>query len=446
MIQSAIYTKSYSNHEIQHIQCVTAENWNDLFFLQPQTSDDAFDQVVQLYRDYIVPRYGKLLRTFLLFHLPTQTDFNLSHQYGLIHYYQTEALLSDCFRARIHYGNHRLLIDDALTESIFASLNDAGCTAVVPGSLPGLSILPVANTLGFLSRQRPAPKLCVNASFFTMNPLDITSPFDQIGTTFGLCVKDGIILYPPLFNREAFLLHNDGSITIQPLSLTAITVEIDGIQYRHGENAVFYSRPACTHTPKGGFDLVISGNRLSAVAEGGRTPVPSSGFIIHTSARPSLSEHPIVSFHGLEDIQFGIQCGNSAIIQGVKTDDFRSSFHDIRKPWIHLYPPTFYPMHFAKDRAPRILFGADQQSKPMILWLEGAGKYGYAPGKESCGATLKEAADIAAEFGMVNGIHLDGGGSAQILRNGTRELLVSDRDPTTFQEVERAVSMAIQIQ
>jgi len=103
-------------------------------------------------------------------------------------------------------------------------------------------------------------------------------------------------------------------------------------------------------------------------------------------------------------------------------------------------------MHFAKDRAPRILFGADQQSKPMILWLEGAGKYGYAPGKESCGATLKEAADIAAEFGMVNGIHLDGGGSAQILRNGTRELLVSDRDPTTFQEVERAVSMAIQIQ
>ncbi len=81
----------------------------------------------------------------------------------------------------------------------------------------------------------------------------------------------------------------------------------------------------------------------------------------------------------------------------------------------------------------------------MILWLEGAGKYGHAPGLDSCGATLNESADIAEQFGMVNAIHLDGGGSAEILLKGKRSLSVSDRDPQSFAEKERAVSMALRI-
>ena len=443
MVQSVLHTMHRPGNEIQRIQCVTAERWEDLFFTEPKSSPDAFDQMVQLYRDYIIPRYGRFLHTFVLFHLPEQISFHLSHQYGSIHYYQTGPLLADCLSDRMRFHNQILETDDPLTQSIFASLSNAGCTAVVSGSRRGLSVLPVADTLGFLSRQRPALKCQVNASFFTMNPTDITSSFDQLGTAFGCCIKDGVILYPPLFNREAFLLHKDGSITIEPLSLSAIEVEVDGIRYRHGENARFYSRPQHIRTPNGGYDLVITGNRLCALAEGGRTSVPSSGFVIHTRARPVLQEQPTVSFHGLEQIAFGIQCGNSVIRNGIPTNRFRSSFHDIRRPWTPLYPPTFYPVRFDTDRAPRILLGADEHSKPMLVWLEGAAKYGHIPGADSCGATLKEAAEIAADLGMRNGVHLDGGGSAQILLNGNRQLQLSDRDPDTFQEAERAVPLAI---
>ena len=70
---------------------------------------------------------------------------------------------------------------------------------------------------------------------------------------------------------------------------------------------------------------------------------------------------------------------------------------------------------------------------------------GYQPGNGSCGATLAESADIAVQMGMFNAVHLDGGGSAEILLNGTKSLAVSDRDPETFAEKERAVSMALKL-
>jgi exopolysaccharide biosynthesis protein len=50
---------------------------------------------------------------------------------------------------------------------------------------------------------------------------------------------------------------------------------------------------------------------------------------------------------------------------------------------------------------------------------------------------------VAKDAGMFNGIHLDGGGSAQILMNGKRSLHLSDRDAQTGKEIERAVPMAL---
>jgi exopolysaccharide biosynthesis protein len=43
---------------------------------------------------------------------------------------------------------------------------------------------------------------------------------------------------------------------------------------------------------------------------------------------------------------------------------------------------------------------------------------------------------------MVNGVNLDGGGSAQILVNNKRSLMISDRN-TDFTESERPVPMGL---
>ena len=78
----------------------------------------------------------------------------------------------------------------------------------------------------------------------------------------------------------------------------------------------------------------------------------------------------------------------------------------------------------------------------MLVWAEGAGKLRYTPGKDSCGASLSEMAELCSSLGMRNGINLDGGGSAQILLDGRRSLCISDRNPDNT-EAERAVPAGI---
>ena len=52
----------------------------------------------------------------------------------------------------------------------------------------------------------PEAEMKVNASFFIMDPIDCATIYDQVGTTLGLCIKDGVIQNPPLFLREALLV------------------------------------------------------------------------------------------------------------------------------------------------------------------------------------------------------------------------------------------------
>ena len=79
----------------------------------------------------------------------------------------------------------------------------------------------------------------------------------------------------------------------------------------------------------------------------------------------------------------------------------------------------------------------------MILWAEGAGKLGYTPGEDSCGASLSEMAELCSAMGMVNAVNLDGGGSAQILLNNRRTLLISDRNAPENTEAEQPIPLGL---
>ena len=184
---------------------------------------------------------------------------------------------------------------------------------------------------------------------------------------------------------------------------------------------------------------MIVGRRVAAVKDGGGTPVPASGFVLALPEGGRAEAGAEVVFSGMEDVAFGIQVGNSILIDGKKTARFRSPFFDIRKVWTTAFPPSLYPLDFDKARAPRIALGTDREGHGMIAWLEGRGKFPDPGYRESCGASLKETAEICAELGMYNAVHLDGGGSAQLLIGGGRSLRISDRDPETKAEAERAV-------
>ena len=304
--------------------------------------------------------------------------------------------------------------------------------------------LPVSDNFGFLSRSQTSASVMVNASFFIMDRFDCGSIFDAIGTPVGLCLKNGRIINPPLFNRETLLV-KDNDITIRPVSLSEIKVRIGTNEFTDSVNCRYYSRPDFHKTDKGGTDLIIAGNKLVAIKEGGGSIIPSSGFVIKTDRLPELTSHD-VSYSGLEKCSFAIQVGNSAIIDNQPTTDFRSGFYNLKKLGSVSYPPSMYPLNYRKDRAPRILLGADDKGRPVIMWLEGKGKFGYQKGIESCGASLSEAAEICRRLNIRNAINLDGGGSAQILIRNQRELKVSDRDPSDFSEMERAVPNGLMIE
>ena len=179
--------------------------------------------------------------------------------------------------------------------------------------------------------------------------------------------------------------------------------------------------------------MVVIGRRVAAVRDCGG-PIPASGFVLRPKGESKAVPGSLVTYRGMEDVAFGIQVGNSIVIDGKKTEGFRSRFYNIRHLERVPFPPSLYPMDFIKARAARIALGADKDGKPMLLWAEGAGKLRYTPGSDSCGASLSEMAQICSELGMVNAVNLDGGGSAQILLNNKRNLLISDRNAAQHRE------------
>ena len=204
-------------------------------------------------------------------------------------------------------------------------------------------------------------------------------------------------------------------------------------------------------------DLV--GNRVVAVKNGGSIEIPTSGFVLQIPKKAALSPGSDVSdaeecfiepgadviYHGLEGVRFGIQVGNSIVRDGIRTKNFISKFYNIKQLGSVPFPPSLYPLDFEKARAARMALGADRDGKPVIFWAEGAGKFGINAENDSTGASLSEMADIAIALDLIDVINLDGGGSAQILLDNERSLMISDRKKEDNSEAERLVPIGLMV-
>lgn len=289
--------------------------------------------------------------------------------------------------------------------------------------------------IGFISEEESKARLKVNSSFFIFDYFDVASDYDVFGRPFGLCIKNGEVINPPLFHREALLVHKDNRVEIKKVELEDLKINIKG---------KIYQRPDYRKTPfSKNKDVVIIKDEVVYIHKGGNTMIPTSGYIINTSDDVSVGDKIIYS--GMEDIVFGIQCGNSIIIDNVKTLDYISSFHHLFSLGKNKYPPVHYPHDFNLDRAPRIALGESELGKPLIVWVEGASKMKHIKGEDSCGASLLEMANILGDLKIRNAINLDGGGSAQIEYKGKRSLLISDRNFKDNSESERPVPIGIKV-
>lgn len=436
---SELFIYRRENGEHQRVQAVTADNWEALEFFAPEPSASAFGQFCSIYRNYLVPACPWIFRNLILFCLPqpeAEPPATLKHLGSVC---APEIIAAETLRSGVTMQRGNPFFKNKEAAELWNRLESAGCLQVIRGKLPGMQVIPVAGRAGMLSESEPAAALKVNSAFFIMDCFDAATPYDLVGIPFGLEVRSGLVTRPPLYEREALTVRKDGTIAVTVPRLEELTVEINGKLLRHGENAAFFTRPRRKRTPSGGTDYVLIENRVTAVKPGGRTPIPASGFVLKTNEPLPAGPGDLVTFRGMEEIRFAIQAGSSVVRQGVPSKRFYSRFFNIRRPWQTPYPPSLYPLNYEKSRAARIALGADAEGRPMLVWAEGAAKFGHAPGQDSCGASLSELSEICASLGMVNGVNLDGGGSAQILLRGSRQLCVSDRVKETFAEAERSV-------
>jgi hypothetical protein len=444
MMRSEIFHYTLKDKKKLNVQAVCLDSFDELNFLKPDFDPSSFERLCDLYRDFIIPKYSRVFGTLVHFYLPEGMDIPFADEDGEYGKILDQTILCNVlFQRHASLKDGEIVFDVERVKVLFESLKEKGCLRIAKGKRKKLSFLPVGKNSGFLSRNMTQAKLKVNANFFLMDLFDLGSVYDQVFTPFGLSVRDGKILQPPLFDREVLIVR-DGTVSVEHIPLSQIEVIIDGVSYKNNENACFCSRPQQQRSKEGGFDIVVIGDRVVAYKEGGNCQIPSSGFLIHLNESVWIKDTS-VTYRGLEDISFALQVGNSAVKDGKMTEKFESPFYNFLHFRDVSYPPSMYPLNYRKDRAPRIVLGADKEGKPMLLWFEGAAKFGHDPSKDSVGASLSECAQIAKELGMYNGIHLDGGGSAQILLGGERELMISDRKKDDLSENERAVPMALYV-
>ena len=444
-MESQIRVFTYPNGEIQKVQTLRLENWEQLDFLPMRYQQGALECFAHIYRKFLVPAQPWVFGNMVMFHIPDGVEVPFSFEtgkYGKVTDPLTAAAAAMEKGVKIIGGKPVFL--DKKVKDFWETLVSHNSLYVISGKLPVTTIIPVGNTTGYLSRTEESAAMKVNASFFIMDRFDCSTLYDHIGTPLGLLVKNGQVKNPPLFEREALLVREDGSISITQPKLENLKIEIAGKYYEAGKNAVIYSRPDRNRTPiRPGKKLVIVGNRVEAVYSGLSAVIPTSGFVLCPDETCHVNPGDPVIYHGMEEVKFGIQVGNSILKDGVKTDRFISRFYNIKALERVPFPPSLYPLDFQKARAARIALGADAEGKPMILWAEGAGKLGYTPGQDSCGASLSEMAELCSAVGMMNAVNLDGGGSAQILLNNRRSLLISDRNPPENTEAERPIPLGL---
>ena len=442
-IQSEIKIYDFGNGDKLRVQSALLPGWTSLDHVKPLPNPGAFDQVCELYEKFILPKAPYLFGTLIFFSLPEDMDMPFPFDSGKGEVSGRLEAASIALQRCIKGGK---FLPGEKEQAFIEKLRERGLFRIIKGIRPlHAKILPISPEMGLLSSIKDDHDMVCNSSFFTMDMFDIGSPYDYIGRPIGLCVKNGVCTYPPLFEREALLVRKDGKIKIEKPKLSDMSFVINGKEYTPGKNAELFERPKKRKAKRKGYSIAIAGNKVIAVCKDRKMIIPSAGFILKTNEY--IAPGTEVVYKGFEDVLFGIQVGNSIIKDGVPTEGFISYFSNIRNPFKLPIPPSLYPLDFEKARAPRMAIGNNKDGDPVIVWAEGPGKFDdlSKKGDWSCGASLSEMALICRDLGLINAVNLDGGGSAQMIIHGKRSLLISDRHKEDNSEYERSIPIGLSI-
>ncbi len=428
MIRTRISTIHYPNGELERYQLAYGFDWKDIEFKAPSFSKKAFDEIARMFNAHIIPKHPDLYGALAVFHVPDEYKLEIASS----SVFDKTLILSEALKrlkaeGRLRRVRDSIEIDDVYVDKAVKELEADGWFSIGCGTRDDVQFVPVGDSFGYLSEVENV-RLAVNSHFFEMDLFDNDSPFDILGTPYGLMLKDGVVLAPPLNDREALIVDKAGRSYIDKPDIRNMKIRVGNTIFEDGVNCTIFKRPEYRSSEgSDGIDIAIVGRRVAGIGKAGGTRIPMGGFIINTELLDCWEALDVEYIdEGLNSAIFAIQVGSSAVKDFELVDHFESSFYDINRDPVP-YPPTLYPLSYERDRAPRMVIASDKDDKPLFIWFEGCSKLGYDFGNESAGASLLDVAKICYMLGLKNAVNLDGGGSSEMFVDGKISMLVSSR-------------------
>ena len=228
-MQSQIKTYRYPNGEIQRVQIVRWEDWSKLDFLEMSWTDGALTCSSNIYRNFLVPAAPWLFGNMVMFHIPEDLEVPFSRRTGKYgHAADPLTAAAAALKEGVRFAKGKPIFQNDEIAAFWHALEARNSIRIVSGKLPTTTVIPLGNLPGYITDTAPDARLKVNASFFIMDRFDCATVYDHVGTPIGLRVKDGKVFAPPLYYREALLVKNDGTVSVQPMDVTRLRVQING--------------------------------------------------------------------------------------------------------------------------------------------------------------------------------------------------------------------------
>lgn len=446
-MKSEIFKIAHDDGSFQKFQVISGFSWSDVHYFSPGLEPKTIHELVRLYKVNIIPKFAKDDDGYVFFGVPSVINIPFDRNRDIGYVYDDGILLKNLFESEFEKGNifvrnGKVISSNNILNNVLQQLYDANFIEYCENIGNQIKFICINDSLGFISSNKSS--MCVNSHFFLMDPTDMDSPYCKLGTPHGFSLENGIVKTPPLNHRKLLLVDKCGKASISRIELNQMSFVIDGREYIPGINCTLHFRPDEYMAPvHQGSDLIITEDKVVSIKDGGGSIIPVAGFVLSLDGVIRVNDTKVI-YKGFEDYVFAAQVGPELVVDGMMREDMDFPFFDERKDDV-IYAPTVYPLPYESARAARICLGTDSSDNPVVIWAEGAGKLGINPDDDSTGASLLEMAQFCFSQGYRNIINLDGGGSAQILYDHSRQLKIADRLPVTNKECERPVPNGIMI-
>ena len=298
----------------------------------------------------------------------------------------------------------------------------------------------------FLLRQRTAEigrdTLAANSNYFLFGKEDFDSPWNAYGDPIGLVLSGGVIDFPAQLPRAAVLaqghrhgiarpgfadmritLPNGAPIRAHPFGVPGDVGPMTAFARFHGERD--------GKSPPGeGYDVAFIGRYPAAGCQAGGLPIPRAGCVVRFPDRAAAIAALGPLTYGLEgDWAEAVQAGPQILADGRVTDgeDVFATEHMTETPSLPMagtVSPAGWKADWDETRAARLGAGVDRNGALVVVAVEGTSS-GLTSREGAAGATLRDLAVLMRDAGARDALHLDGGGSTQVLGEAGGAIIAS---------------------